>query len=342
MKFFRSSSRHRFLCLYGLIVLFSGGGLAHAQAQKAAEDQNSRRTNSPYFQKVQRTVFVSGPFLQWIGKLQSAFPAVRNDAAVKQYWATPSAQIDTVVFVNAVSSNPERTGAAEFTNEKLKAFGVSTVVAGRCDFFCARIFVSGKTRSFAQDLPSEKTRLEFSVPFDLDSGLAERRFPNSQLAVLYKNIPALEKNEGLLIKGITSPSDVMHGGLFIYGDTPAQYCDSPNECTAINVDAFTMELTTQTKRIQVSLPLRMPAPVPTGFADINDSLALPYKTEKMMAAYQDYLKAPGPKAFAIGETTGQFSYRFGGADPVVKSLEECESFQNSRCRLYALGTDVVW
>jgi dienelactone hydrolase len=88
-------------------------------------------------------------------------------------------------------------------------------------------------------------------------------------------------------------------------------------------------------------PEYLPAhpPAPTHFADINDLTAVPYLSGAQMELYREYLKAPLPRAIAIGLGNGAFVS--GGFDSAVAAMAAC-SKHNKYCQLYAVDNDVVW
>jgi uncharacterized protein YbjQ (UPF0145 family) len=80
-------------------------------------------------------------------------------------------------------------------------------------------------------------------------------------------------------------------------------------------------------------------PAASGFADINDVLAVPISAQGQ-ARYQHYLTLPAPKAFTINADGG---WRFYWQDPeaMSKALDYCAR-QGKVCWLYAVDDRVVW
>ena len=85
-----------------------------------------------------------------------------------------------------------------------------------------------------------------------------------------------------------------------------------------------------------------PPPPPSGFAHIDDAARIPFINDRGRAAWERYLEAAPPKAFAIA-LNGHWSYRFGDPAAMRKVLESCSAkAPDSSCGLYAVDDDVVW
>lgn len=320
----------------------------HAQTPEAAKTEVNY---SPYYVKIGQTVFVSGSSNRWFGRLLNALPAIKNEAAMRAYKSDPSNQVDLIVFVNATSQHQEKVEGAWFLIERIKDHGVSTKIVGECDIFCARLFVAGKTREFGQDLEGNPARLKIQVPVDFETKKLERRFPNTQISLYESLLPEFTvKYRELLMRGFTQPVDKT-GGVFI-GPNDVKYCFTlaSENCEGYpGLDAFKMGLTTSQKRLSVVLPVRFPAPIPSGFAEIDDLSKVPLKDEKNIAKYVKFLSYPNSenRAFAISEgaTKGFSASAWGvsnGEDAAERVLRLCEEISKGRCRLYASGSEVVW
>lgn len=319
-------------------------------AQTADVDKKSVNL-SPYFAKIGRTIFVSGPSSRWLGQLQSALPAIGNESAMRTYRGDPSKQVDLVVFVNATSSHPEKVGGAWFLIARMQGHGVSTKIVGECDMFCARLFIAGKTREFGQDLNGGASFLKIQVPIDFETKLIERRFPSTQIALYERLLPEFaDKFRDLLVRGFTQPTDAT-GGVFI-GAESVKYCATlkTGKCEDYaGLNAFSMGLTTSKERAQIVLPERFPAPVPTGYAAIDDLTKLPIKDEATISKYLKFLKSSNGenRAFAVSED-GMKGVSVGawgtvdGEEAGGRALRLCEDQAKARCRLYASGGDIVW
>lgn len=333
-------------CRFLAVLLMSMNAVAFAQ--NAVPTQLT--ISSPYFAKVGDTVFVSGHFKFWLRSLYKLLPASYSDVDTKAYYDDPSRQVDTVVFVNDTTPGFEDPGGAYRMIERLKKYGISTVIAGRCDLFCARMFLGGKTRLFAQDVGKEQSRFSIQVPIDYETRKLERRFPNTQLAVFALTVPQFAATyKDMLAEGFTKPVDET-GGLNIYADQPPQYCDSfkkPTTCKEYSgLDAFKMGLTTAPGRVTVTLPPGFPAPTVTGYADINDVKAVPSQSATVADGYMKFLKrsAGDGRAFAISEdpVEGQWGLAWAGLNAPGRALASCQTKSTSPCRLYAVDNDVVW
>lgn len=306
---------------------------------------------SPYFAKVGRTIFVSGPAGHWLGQLTRSLPPnVNAETAMRAYNSDVSRAVDLVVFVNATSPNPESVRGSWFLIKRLKEHAISTKIVGECDMFCGRLFIAGKTREFGQDLNGEPARLKIQVPVDLETKLIERRFPNTQIALYENLLPEFtNKHRELLVRGFTQPTDTT-GGVFI-GPNDVKYCATlKSDCeNYTGLEAFKMGLTTSPERTSVVLPDRFPAPVPTRYAAIDDLSKVPLRGEKTIVNYEKFLnyRARENRAFAVSvnEENGasvSASGMLDGEDAAGRALRQCEEISKSKCRLYASGGDVVW
>lgn len=321
----------------------------HLVAAHATETSKNSTNYSPYFAKVGRTVFVSGPSGMWFPRLLEKLPPIRVEAAMRAYNSDPSNKIDLVVFVNATSRHQERTEGAWMLVDRIKGHSVSTKIVGECDMFCARLFIAGKTREFGQDLNGAPARLKVQVPVDYETKLIERKFPNTQIALYEKLLPEFtNKHRELLVRGFTKPTDTT-GGVFI-GPNDVRYCATlKSDCENYpGLDAFKMGLTTSAERTAVVLPERFPAPVPTRYAAIDDLSKVPARGKSTIDGYAEFLKYTlDNKAFAITENDADAVWTRAvgmkdGEDAAGRALRRCEEMSKARCRLYASSSDVVW
>jgi hypothetical protein len=313
---------------------------AHAQVADAPQapvkaQESKDAEHSPNFIREGSTVFVSGHTKFWIGRLSNAL-------SPRNHNVNP---VTRVVFVNATSFRSDDTVAAHIAIERTRKLTIETVVVGSCDLFCVRLFAAGKTRVLGQDLPDSKSELAIQVPIDFTTKKLERRFPNSQVAVFEAAIPSMrDENKSLIAKGVSKPSDVT-GGLFV-GATETRYCDTATSCEPVKgVSGFTMQLLTSDQRVEVALPKTFPAPVPTGFAAIND-LSQPIVQRNAVAMYKEFLDAPiggSGRAFALSENgEGPVSWwAANGEDPVARAISLCQK-KAKVCKLYAVDDYVVW
>ncbi len=88
-------------------------------------------------------------------------------------------------------------------------------------------------------------------------------------------------------------------------------------------------------------PAPLPAPPPTGFAQLNELDKLPFVRETGRAGYTVFLGKIAPRAFAIAPT-GSWGWADGGDDPLKRALDNCNRSGKGACRLYAVDNDVVW
>ncbi|WP_166642273.1 dienelactone hydrolase family protein [Paludibacterium purpuratum] len=89
-------------------------------------------------------------------------------------------------------------------------------------------------------------------------------------------------------------------------------------------------------------PQYMPTPFPSEsqYAALNDTSAIPYVNEFGRKAYQQFLKQPFPRVFAVSKD-GTARTAHGGFDPVGFLLNGCKA-QGAECELYAVDDRVVW
>jgi hypothetical protein len=92
-------------------------------------------------------------------------------------------------------------------------------------------------------------------------------------------------------------------------------------------------------RLALSLYLPAPAPAASNYADVNDLTAVPYLNTTQLDLYQGFLKAPLPRAIAIGRTDVRWDA--GGFDPAATAMRECWKV-SQYCHLYAVDNTVVW
>jgi dienelactone hydrolase len=83
-----------------------------------------------------------------------------------------------------------------------------------------------------------------------------------------------------------------------------------------------------------------PAPLATHWAQLSDTSAIPFLHVKGLAAYQAFMGAPKPRAFAIA-SNGSFGVSGGGYDPIGRALLGCAKYAVG-CKLYAVDDNVVW
>jgi hypothetical protein len=84
------------------------------------------------------------------------------------------------------------------------------------------------------------------------------------------------------------------------------------------------------------------APSKSGFARIDDPLAMPLVDAQARARYVErYLTLKAPKAFAIGPG-GEWSYLANDPRSMKTVLERCNGYRKGGCSLYAVDDTVVW
>lgn len=83
------------------------------------------------------------------------------------------------------------------------------------------------------------------------------------------------------------------------------------------------------------------APQETGFAKLDDPMAVPFLNDKGREGYRAYLSKPYPRAFAIAPN-GAWGSAHGGSDPQGRALDGCNRKGKDNCMLYSFDGMVVW
>jgi hypothetical protein len=88
---------------------------------------------------------------------------------------------------------------------------------------------------------------------------------------------------------------------------------------------------------------------PAVASDINDLSIFDNYRPSVRTAYQEFLKRPLPRAFALSDNGGSYQAWSrvprdpnDSPDPAVRVISGCEKFHKSRCRLYAVDNAVVY
>lgn len=299
-----------------LSVLALACGAFSAQAQSP----------NPYFAKVADTVFVSGPFQEWVSQLKDV---LRLDSGVKR-----------VVFVNTTSERQEKTSWGIVHSKYMRDRGdITTVVIGRCDMFCARSFMGGAVRQFGQDLPDQKAVIELQAPIDWDTKQIEIKFPASQFA-LFEQDPNALTNRDIYTEAFSKGGET--GGLRVYPDQPPEFCASRSPdagCKTYQLNGMKLGLLTTSERVAIDLPPGFPAKVSSGFSELRDVDAVP-GNDVVKTGYRKYIEYSNPnRSFAISAD----GKAFGRSEGAAATLKKCEaSSGGSPCRLYARGDNVIW
>ncbi len=191
------------------------------------------------FVRVGTTVFVSGHFKNWSSKL---FPG--------PWEPLPSEEITKrVVFVNTLSENQEKTGLADMFVRKAHNRGISTVVVGRCDLFCARLFMAGKDRTL-----TPLAYIDLQAPIDYDTKQIETRFPQSQFNIFEQNSAIAAALKDVYFEAFSKGGKT--GGLRVTA-TSAQFCKTRNpdtECKNYPLHSTSMGLSTSSEPESLVIP----------------------------------------------------------------------------------------
>jgi dienelactone hydrolase len=79
----------------------------------------------------------------------------------------------------------------------------------------------------------------------------------------------------------------------------------------------------------------------SGYASIDDVMAVPYINDRGRDAYRQFLAHPSPRAFVIVKT-GAFTTSYGGNNPLDSAMRSCRSHFQNACEPYAVNDTVVW
>lgn len=91
------------------------------------------------------------------------------------------------------------------------------------------------------------------------------------------------------------------------------------------------------------------SPVASGYADLNDVEKLGQISPRARTGYEDFLKKPLPRAFALAEGGGWWA-SWGtkpknpnsSTDPALRVVPDCEQFHHRRCTIYVIDNVVVY
>lgn len=95
-------------------------------------------------------------------------------------------------------------------------------------------------------------------------------------------------------------------------------------------------------------PTKPPEPKRAAYASLDDMTKLPLRSERGRAAYQEFLKTPYPRAFAISaaghwwSSWGRVSDDPFADDAGARAVRNCEKLAQERCVLYAEDGVVVY
>lgn len=97
---------------------------------------------------------------------------------------------------------------------------------------------------------------------------------------------------------------------------------------------------------QVGMPtektVRLTGELPSsGYANLEDSAAVPYLNEKTRALYEKFLAMHAPRAFAIS-SSNHVGWAVNGENPSERALQNCQKNSPEPCALYVINDDVVW
>jgi len=79
----------------------------------------------------------------------------------------------------------------------------------------------------------------------------------------------------------------------------------------------------------------------SGFAKVDDVMAVPYLSEKGREGYRSYLNKRYPRAFAIAPN-GNWAWSSTGLDVAERALAACNKNGKDPCELYSIDNKVLW
>jgi hypothetical protein len=193
-----------------------------------------------HYVRVGTTVFVSGHFKYWMSKdfINSSYLPADSEP-----------KTETIVFVDVTSERQESVGFATTFRKRAQNRGISTVVIGRCDLFCARLFMSGKERTLAAG-----AYIDLQVPIDWETKKVEGRWPQTQFNLFEKNSVIAASLKDIYFEAFSQGG--LTGGLQVTS-TQAQFCKARNpdiECKSYPLDSTLMGLTTSPTPALIELP----------------------------------------------------------------------------------------
>lgn len=193
-----------------------------------------------HYVRVGTTVFVSGHFKYWLSKDFLNGPFIPDPSEPKT---------ERIVFVDVESERQENPGFSTSFQAKARNRGVSTVVVGRCDLFCARMFMAGKERTLAPG-----AYIDLQVPIDWESKKVEAHWPQTQFNLFEKNSLLAASLKDVYYEAFTQGG--LTGGLQVTLKQ-AQFCKARNpdvDCKSYALDSTKMGLTTSSTPTLIELP----------------------------------------------------------------------------------------
>ena len=81
----------------------------------------------------------------------------------------------------------------------------------------------------------------------------------------------------------------------------------------------------------------------SGYAELEDTNKLPLDGVEGREAYERYLQAPLPRAFAVAPGRQQWAWKAAAAGDVnAQALERCQERARQACVLYSVDDNVVY
>ncbi len=90
-----------------------------------------------------------------------------------------------------------------------------------------------------------------------------------------------------------------------------------------------------------AVPRSAGAPLPSGFARIDQLDRLPRVGAEGREKYRRFLQFDVPRAYAIGPR-GEYAYSSAVPDAMARALSICKQYAKAECSLYAVDDEVVW
>jgi hypothetical protein len=194
------------------------------------------------FVRVGTTVYVSGHFTKWAAQF------LKHPMVPTETETVTEPKTETVVLVDLQSERQERLELGWNFKKRGEIREWNIVVVGRCDLFCARFALSGKTRTLAPG-----AYFDLQVPRDYATKQLEPKFPNTQFAI-YESNPAAMRHKDVFYEAFTQGGET--GGLQVNA-TSAQFCISRNPdtgCKDYPLNAVALGLITSGEPARISIP----------------------------------------------------------------------------------------
>ena len=267
--------------------------------------------------------------------------------------ALTSARVTTVILRNSVGGDAE-TGyrAGELFRERR----LRTAVSGYCISSCSRMLLGGAVRAFTDDYPAQYTKVGFHGHYDGAGRLVPAAVAQFGLKSWILRFSDGKADEALVERWINIP--VGRGAAYFFPASVARehassafFCSGSEAgsiftCERISHTALELGVITTNEVLhsndQAEVRARLIGPPKSGFAALDDVARVPLLVEPGRAQYRAFLRAPVPRAFAIGPDGSSWAWNSGDLDAISHALNRCADRAGQPCQLYAVDDGVVW